>query len=442
MTNITRDPLYHEFIKGKTNLSESSQTKYKHTIQKFCKINQQNISEIIQKAKNQQDKVIEKTTYRGTDEEGNEIVEKTITKFDVNSQESIIKQCFDNYLTTCKKNKNKNITINNEIRLIRSFLNYFDVTLPKWEQLEKEPKKWYLLEKEDFKYVMNDSSLTHASLIKFLQSTGMRLRDALSLEIGDFMMATSDYHDFNDVTEFIDKAPADMIGSWYFHPSKTQRYNVACQTFNDPETSNLILQNLRRIKNEYLPYKNRKDNIELKISKKDALFGSQTQNFKGKIPPKAISDRFWKKNKKLREWRISKIKEKINTGEISEEDYEKEISKIPKFHAHACRKYFESMIAKNCGNLRICTLIEGHVSPVKTDSFYIKQDLDEVKEAYLAAIDDLSLENTETKVYTSEIRKEMESKIRELEDKNKQMEDELSEINDIKMRLLKLEQEN
>ena len=103
------------------------------------------------------------------------------------------------------------------------------------------------------------------------------------------------------------------------------------------------------------------------------------------------------------------------------EDYDKEVAKIPKLHAHACRKYFESTIAKNCGNLRICTLMEGHVSPVKTDSSYIKQDIEDVKEHYLAAIPDFSLENTQTKTYTSEIRREMEAKIKSLEQENKEL---------------------
>ena len=35
--------------------------------------------------------------------------------------------------------------------------------------------------------------------------------------------------------------PSDMIGTWYFHPQKTQKFQVPCLTFNDPETSNLIL---------------------------------------------------------------------------------------------------------------------------------------------------------------------------------------------------------
>ena len=153
----------------------------------------------------------------------------------------------------------------------------------------------------------------------------------------------------------------------------------------------------------------------------DALFGSQKSKYIEPLHPNPTGTQFWVKNKKLREWRILKIKEAIANGEISAEDYDKEVAKIPKFHAHACRKYFESTIAKNCGNLRICTLMEGHVSPVKTDSSYIKQDIEAVKEHYLAAIPDFSLENTQTKTYTSEIRREMEDKIKSLEKENEEL---------------------
>lgn len=222
-----------------------------------------------------------------------------------------------------------------------------------------------------------------------------------------------------------------MIGTWYFHPNKTKKFKVPCLTFNDPETSNLILQHLRKIKNEYAPYAKKKYGYDKVISKSDALFGSQKSKYVKSLHSNPLGNQFWKKNKKLREWRILQIKEAIANGEISAEDYDKEVQKIPKFHAHACRKYFESTIARNCGNIRICTLMEGHVSPVKTDNSYIKQDIETVKEYYMAAIPDLSLENTETKIYTSEVRKEMEAKLRELEEKNKKLESEVSEISNI-----------
>ncbi|MBR1749050.1 MAG: tyrosine-type recombinase/integrase [Bacilli bacterium] len=445
---VTEDIFFKNFISSKQNLSESSKKNYKKTLKKFCKANTTTLEDIITNCRNQQDKIIEKTTHTGTDNQGNQIVEKTITKFNPNNIESYIKLYLDTYNNYCKGIGNKNTTINQDLLLIRSFLKYYDITLPTYEKLEDVTSKWHLLSKEDFKFIMQDSTILHASLIKFLISTGMRLQDALSLSIRDYMEATQEYHTYTDVNDFIDNAPNDMIGSWYFNPNKTRRYNIQCQTFNDPESNNLILQNLRKIKNEYLPRLNKLNGTNLELNKDDALFASQKSNYKGHITSQSITNRFALKNKKLQEHHINMIKQEIKDGKISKEDYDKEVAKIPRFHAHACRKYFETMIARNCGNLRLCTLLEGHVSPVATDSSYIKLDFMEVKEAYMAAIPDLSLENTDVKVYTSEIRREMENKInslqQELDEKEKQVnsiEKRLSTVDGILARLDKLEKD-
>ena len=433
---VTEDIYYQNFIKSKTNITDLTKLNYQRALKKFTLSLNTTLEKIVTDCKNQQDRVIEKIINHGTDEDGNQIIEKRIITFDVNSPDSLIKQYLDNFINSAREKGNSNSTINQNLMLINSFLKYYNITLPDMESLKKDPKKWYLLEKEDFKYILNDSPLIHASLIKFLQSSGMRISDALSLSIGDFMEATSEYHDFVDVNEFIEHAPSDMIGTWYFHPQKTQKFQVPCLTFNDPETSNLILQHLRKIKHEYIPYAKNKYNYDKVISKNDALFGSQKSKYIEPLHPNPTGTQFWVKNKKLREWRILKIKEAIANGEMSPEDYDKEVSKIPKFHAHACRKYFESTIAKNCGNLRICTLMEGHVSPVKTDSSYIKQDIEDVKEHYLSAIPDFSLENTQTKTYTSEIRREMEEKINMLE---KQVQEKDAEVNEMKATLSKVD---
>jgi len=166
--------------------------------------------------------------------------------------------------------------------------------------------------------------------------------------------------------------------------------------------------------------------MNLELTKEDSLFSSKKKFFKGQLQQISVSEAFTEKNKKLREHHIKIIDEKIKNGEISKEDKQKAIEKIPKFHAHACRKYFETMISRNCGDLRICSLIEGHVSPMKTDPSYIKIDDNDVYEAYMAAIPDLSLENTETKVYTSDVRREMEEKINELENKNEELQNTLT----------------
>ena len=91
--------------------------------------------------------------------------------------------------------------------------------------------------------------------------------------------------------------------------------------------------------------------------------------------------------------------------------------------------------------------MEGHTSPLKTDDSYIKINVDEIKEAYMAAIPDLSLENTDVKVYTSDVRREMEQKINSLEKELEEKEEKVSNIekrlagvDDILARLDKLEQ--
>ena len=436
--DISNDEYYINFINSK-NITDVSKKNYHKNLQKITLATNKTLKSIVLDCKNQQDRIIEKIISHGIDDTGNKIIEKRIMTFDVNSPESLIKQYLNQLINYCKEKGNSNNTINQNIISVNAFLKFYNVQVPDFESFKTDTKKWYLLEKEDFKYILNDSPLIHISLIKFLQSSGMRLGDALSLTIGDFMEATNDYHNFVDVNEFIENAPADMIGTWYFHPNKTRKFEVPCLTFNDPETSNLIIQHLRKIKNEYIPYAKKKYDFEKVMSKNDALFGSQKSKYIKPLTSTSTSAQFWKKNKKLKKWRISGIEEAIKNGELSPEDFDKEVSKIPKFHAHACRKYFETTIAKNCGNLRICTLMEGHVSPISTDSSYIKQDILDVKEHYLAAIDDFSLENTEVKVYTSEVRKEMEEKIANLENQNETLKSELGKMDDIMERLTKLE---
>ena len=417
---VETDILYTNFIQSK-KLRNATIIQYKATLKKFCKATQNTLAEIIENCKNQQDKITETTTSQKTDQEGNIIIEKTINSFDINNPNSYINIYLNTHINYCKTKGNKNVTINHDLIYITTFLKYYGIKIPDIEKFKDDTTKWNLLTKEDFKYIMSDSTLTHQSLIKLLESSGMRLSDALRLTWADIMEGSKQYHNCVDLYDFAENAPTDMIISFDFSPTKTERFEVPCITFCDYETTRLLIQNLRKIIHEYIPRINKEKGLDLKLSKNDAVFGSQKAYFKKPPSSKSISDLFWRKNKKLREHHINLINEKIKKGELAEDDFDSEVTKIPKFHAHGCRKYFISTISKNCGDLRLCALMEGHTTPLATDSAYVKHDIVDVKEAYLVAIPDLSLENTETKTYTSEIRREMESKITALERENEEL---------------------
>ena len=434
MKNITEDIYYTNFINSK-NFSQASKANYYKTLRKFTQALNLPLEEIVTNCKNQQSIVTEKIISHGTDEDGNQIIEKRITKFDINNPNSLIKQYFDNYITFCENKGNSLNTIVSDLDHIKTFLKHYSVQYPK-TNMKRTPSKWNLLEKEDIKFVMDDSLIVHKTLISTLKDTGLRLTDALQLDIDIFMRGTKEYHNYVDVDEFIDNAPEDMICLLELIPHKTKRFNVSCITFIGPESCNLILQNLRKIKNEYIPYINKKEGLDLKMSKSDVLFGNKRKYFKGPMQVQSVADIFARKNKKLKKWRIAKIDEAIKKGELSLEDRDKAIEQIPKFHAHALRKFFQTTIARNCGNLRICTLMEGHTAPLKTDPSYIQIGVEEVKEAYLLALPELSLENIETKVYTSEVRREMEEKINSLE---RQVQEKDAEVNEMKQTLSKVD---
>lgn len=53
--------------------------------------------------------------------------------------------------------------------------------------------------------------------------------------------------------------------------------------------------------------------------------------------------------------------------------------------------------------------MEGHASPVKTDPHYIKKEFEEVQEIYLQAIEDLTIENIDSKLLSNKKISELES---------------------------------
>ena len=433
-----RDDYYVERYFEEKELSEFTQETYEKDLIKFCKAVKRPLKDIIDDCKTQQGIETEEI-LKSTKKDGKNIIQRRVVKFDVDGPDSLILQYFKQFENYCKSRGNKNTTINSGLDTIRAVLSHFKVELPNFPNLSDDSANWEVLSKEDLKFVLADSSLMHKSLILFMISTGFRIYDCLDLTIGEYMEATSDFHDFVEVDDFIDNAPDDMRGYWDFEPHKTRNKHTLCKTFNSEESNKFILQNLRRLKNEYMPRKSKRIKKELKFSKSDALFGSKRGCYKKSPTIQSISTMFKKKNKELYVWHINKINQNIKEGKISAEDYDKSVDLIPKFHPHACRKYFCTMIERHTSNERRYRLMEGHAPKNKLDKSYINISKNEIKEVYDDAVVDLSvylddnndieklrddfnqkLEDQRIKheEETENLKKEYEDKIRKLEQNN------------------------
>lgn len=384
------DDYYVEMYFEDKDLSPETEKNYVKQLNKFCNAVGKKLKDIIEECKAQQD--IETEEIISDDKhEGKQVIKKRVMKFDVDGADSLIRQHFKQFEKYCKSRGNKNTTINSGLDTIRSVLSHFGVELPNFPNLKDDRDNWELLSKEDFKFVLADSSLMHKSLILFMLSSGLRIFDCLNLTIGDYMEATSDYHDFIEVDDFIDNAPDDMRGYWDFEPHKTEKKHTVCKTFNSAESNKFILQNLRRVKNEYMPRKSKKIHKELKLTKSDALFGSKRGFYKQSPEVLSISTMYGHKNKKLYDWHLNKINQDIKDGKISVEDYDKYVDLIPKFHPHACRKYFMTMIERHTSNERRYRLMEGHAPKNSIDKSYINISKKEIAEVYDEAEIDLSV---------------------------------------------------
>ena len=410
---VENDGYYQNFA-AQSSRTEKTTENYRKVLRKFCIATGKTLTEIVTTCIDEQSIVT--TVKLDPDENGNE--RRKEIKFNINDKNAAINKFLKKFEDYCFKRNNKEITIQNQTDMVRSFLHENGVELPKRKSYKDDSRDWYLPSKIDFNYFLQDVSLAHASLANMLTSSGMRVSDALSLTIGDFMSATADYHDFVDVEDFIDNAPDDMIGQWVFEPQKTRKHHVKCITFNSAHTSNMILQNLRHIKNHYLPYKNRTEGLNLTISKKDPLFGSRRGKYKKPIRGRSVAAYWIEKNKKFNVWKINQIKQQIENGEISEEDYDEAVSKIPHLHPHICRKFFSTIVSNNCGDIRACALLEGHSDGLPNDKSYIKKSVEDIKEIYINNIHDaLSLNNVETKIVTNKETEELNKKVSEADKK-------------------------
>ena len=405
--NTLKSKYLIQFFKSR-KLSKETQRGYNIIMKQFCEVNNKNLDDLVEEL------IVEQY---------DEIRDNKIIKF--NPETGKMVEYINRFVEYSKSHGNKNNTIYLKISKIKAFMNYYNIRLPDVSNFKIQTPSWNKLSKSEIKYAIDTSDLFHRTLILFLTSTGMRISDVVNIRIVDFMKVTSDYHNLNNVDDFIELAPDDMVGFWDFKPVKTSRHNIQCKVCNTPEASNNILLLLRERKKFYI-----KRHPELKLEENDFIFASRNNQYKQKLFKNSITSYFNKLNKRLQTEIKRELKSKLEDGGITEYTYNKMLDEAPRLSAHGLRKYFISTAAENVGNLRVCALMEGHAAPMGLDDSYVKISDDLIKEEYHKLIEPLSFENTEVNFITSRKRKELEEEIDELKKENRnirsEMEDEIA----------------
>lgn len=400
-TDLILDDLkIKNFLFAKQSITDRTKRNYIYIIKDFCNIVKKTPTEII-------DELILEQQSR--------IENGMIINF--NPSNSMINTYINMWIADMQQRGLTEGTIENKKLYLTAFLRFYNLKLPKTIELKKEKPKLNILSWDMIKKAIDDGTPTEKAIYSFMASTSIRAVDVRHFKIKDFMNATSSYHDYEELDDFIKFAPENMIGYWEFTPIKTQRYNIECKTFNSPESSNYLIEYLK-FRQRKLKQQNKINGTNRIMSKNDYLFEPYK---KGKPGIKYSTPGFYKifvrRNEILYEYEYNKLLARLDKGEISKDTFDEYVDCIPKFSQHQLRRYAISTFANNNVNLRVAALFEGHKPPLFNDYSYVKLDKDTLEKAYLSCLEDLSFENTRVNVVTTDKEKrllEQEAEIKEL----------------------------
>lgn len=412
--DILKDKSYQKYVKKK-NITQTTLDTYVFSLVQFCNANNKTFDEIVQEVLDEQ--------YPFIDEDGR--------IHEYNPEYGKIDNYLYNTAMYLKNKGNSNHSTYAHLARIRSVLSSLNIKLPNILELEKDTKDWYVLSKEDIKFVLGICALHHQALITFMAHTGIRIGDVRNLTIEDFMKATYKYHECSEIDDFLEKAPKDMIGYWQFIPQKTKKHNIECKVYNTAESSNLILNSLHR-RQSSIEKINQKKGTNYKLEKSDSLFSSRNKNFKGKINESTVTTLFIRRNTELHKHKKRLLMQELSEGKISEETFNAKLKEIPVFHAHGLRKFFITTLARKRVDLRASAFLEGHTPFMQHDRSYVDSDNleDLIFEEYQRIIPALSFEKDEEDFELGKRNHELQIENTQLKQQAEQLENEKNKLKD------------
>ena len=213
--------------------SKSSKKIYKNAVKQYCKYNKLSLTELIKEADEEE-------------EAGIRWKNRKLKKRLIDFRQELIK----NY----KKN-----TIQSYFNAIRSIYHYFEIEIHDLPALNKksinvsEPINYVdLPTKEIIKKALKIADNRMNAIILFMSSSGCAKRETLNLTIQDFIDATKDYHNSNNINEVIEilKEREDVIPMFRLKRQKTNKYYY---TFCSPEAVTSLISYMLTLEQDLQP---------------------------------------------------------------------------------------------------------------------------------------------------------------------------------------------
>lgn len=367
--NMNNDTIISEFAKAR-RLKKGTAEQYQIALNFYSKFQEKPLSELISEADLEE-------------EQGIRWKNRKLKKRLINYRNYL----YENYVKS---------TADLKFALIKTFYKHYEIEIHDLPAVNKkniklsEPLKFKdLPDKELIKKALKISNPLMRAIILFMSSSGCARAETLSLTLQDYLDATREYHNTNDISEAVQLMyDKDIVPIFYLKRIKTNKYYF---TFCSPEANREIIN--------YLLLREDLDNNKL----------SETPLFKCNI---AYFERHF-----------AKINNTLNLGKIGAHN---------KFKSHILRKFHATNLYNDKMSLEEIDALQGRGKD-STHSSYFTEDPTKLKEKYIEHLHCLTINMD---VNQLDIKS---PEFVELENENTTLKTELDKMDEIMERLSKLE---
>lgn len=154
---VLNDKTFQKFLQKKQNLKQDSVQNYVTSLRYYCEANNFTLTELVREQHHEQ---------------RNRIKDGIIIEY--NPDFGSIDDYQYQYISYLQSKGNKNISIRGHLIRVNGVLKNLGVKVPTFPDFVDDTADWYVLTKEEIKYVLNFASPKYRAMILLMCSTGMR----------------------------------------------------------------------------------------------------------------------------------------------------------------------------------------------------------------------------------------------------------------------------